>query len=100
MYLQNEKKHSPFTAMSCQKLMDNIKAYAEKNNISLEEFSMKKRLPHMVTRSFHGAGIVVPYNKKTQLGYRHLVETDGTIMLICFSTYFTIADLEVFIHHW
>ncbi|KAJ8725204.1 hypothetical protein PYW07_016162 [Mythimna separata] len=79
VYLQNEKKHSPFTAMSCQKLMDNIKTYAEKNNISLEEYSMKQRSPHMVTRSFHGAGIVVPYDKKTQLGYRHLVETDANL---------------------
>lgn len=68
--------------MSCQKVMDKIKVYAEENNISLEEFSMKKRSPHIVTRSFHGAGIVVPYNKKTQLGYRHLVETDGEILIL------------------
>lgn len=79
LFLQNEKKHSPFTAMSCQKLLDKIKTYAEKNKISLEEFSMKKRSPHIVTRSFHGAGIVVPYNKKTQLGYRRLVETDANL---------------------
>nr|XP_021187802.2 histone PARylation factor 1 [Helicoverpa armigera] len=79
VYLQNEKKHSPFTAMSCQKLMDNIKQYAEEHKISLEEFNMKKRLAQTVTRSFHGAGIVVPYNKKTQVGYRRLVETDANL---------------------
>ncbi|CAH0628655.1 unnamed protein product [Chrysodeixis includens] len=78
-YLQNEKKQSPFTVAVCQKLMDKIKAFADENKISLEEYTMKKRSPHMVTRSFHGAGIVVPYNKKTQLGYRHLVETDANL---------------------
>lgn len=81
-YLQNEKKHSPFTSMACQKVMDKIKAYAEKNNISLEEFNMKKRSASVVTKSFHGAGIVVPYDKKTQLGYRRLAETDGKMFYI------------------
>ncbi|KOB74535.1 UPF0609 protein, partial [Operophtera brumata] len=70
LYLQNEKKTSPFTAMVCQKLMDKLKTYAEQNNYSLEEFNVKKRLSQVVTKTFHGAGIVVPYNKKTQLGYR------------------------------
>ncbi|XP_022829143.1 histone PARylation factor 1 [Spodoptera litura] len=78
-YLQNEKKHSPFTSMACQKVMDKLKSYAEKNNISLEEFDMKKRSANVVTKSFHGAGIVVPYDKKTQIGYRRLVETDATL---------------------
>ncbi|KAF9416253.1 hypothetical protein HW555_006327 [Spodoptera exigua] len=78
-YLQNEKKHSPFTSMACQKLMDKVKGYAEKNNISLEEFNMKKRLAKVVTKSLHGAGIMVPYDKKTQLGYRHLAETDASL---------------------
>lgn len=91
--MQNEKKHSPFTAMSCQKLLDKIKIFAEKNNISLEEFSMKKRSPHIVTRSFHGAGIVVPYDKKTQLGYRRLVETDGKIHFF-FHCFFNHAELS------
>lgn len=57
--------------------MDKLKTYAEQNNYSLEEFNVKKRLSHVVTKTFHGAGIMVPYNKKTQLGYRRLVETDG-----------------------
>ncbi|CAB3228726.1 unnamed protein product [Arctia plantaginis] len=78
-YLQNEKKYSPFTAAPCQKLMDKIKSYAEENNISLEQFSMKDRLKQIVTKSFHGAGIAVPYNKQTQLGYRRLAETDASL---------------------
>lgn len=79
IYLQNEKKSSPFTSVACQKLMEKVKKYAEDNNYSLEEYSMKKRQAKIVTKTFHGAGIVVPYNKKTQLGYRHLVENDTVI---------------------
>ncbi|XP_075972163.1 histone PARylation factor 1 [Anticarsia gemmatalis] len=82
LYLQNEKKNSPFTAMPCQKLMDKIKEYAEQNNISLTELSMKKRLSQTVTKTFHGAGISVPYNKKTQVGYRRLAETDANLKKI------------------
>lgn len=78
-YLENEKKYSPFTAVFCQKLLAQIKKYAEENNISLEEFTMKNRSSQIVTKSFHGAGVAVPYNKKTQLGYRRLVETDANL---------------------
>lgn len=57
--------------------MDKVKRWAEASGFSLEEYTMKKRQAHIVTRTLHGAGIVVPYDKKTQLGYRKLVETDG-----------------------
>lgn len=79
LYLQNEKKKSPFNAVPCQKLSDKIKAYAEENSISLEEYTMKKRQSHIQTRSLHGAGIVVPFNKQTYCGYRRLVETDANL---------------------
>lgn len=76
-YLQAEKKSSPFTSIACQKLMEKIKKWAEKNNYSLEEYNYKTRISKIVCKTFHGAGIVVPYNKKTQLGYRKLTESDG-----------------------
>lgn len=77
-YLQNEKKTSPFLTLPCQKLMDKIKKWASENNYSLDEYDRKKRLP--VTKTLHGAGIVVPFNKKTELGYRPLVESNGKNM--------------------
>ncbi|KAG7305615.1 hypothetical protein JYU34_009707 [Plutella xylostella] len=79
LHLQTEKKKSPFTAMACQKMMDKVAKWAKTSNYSLEEFTMKNRQPKIVTKTLHGAGIVVPYNKKTQIGYRKLVETDGKI---------------------
>lgn len=57
--------------------MDKVKKWAESHGYSLEKFDMKKRQAKIQTKTFHGAGIVVPYNRHTQLGYRNLVETDG-----------------------
>lgn len=81
-YLENEKRQSPFTSMACQKFIDKVKVWAEKHNVSLEPFDMKQRLQQIVTRSLHGAGVVVPYNKTTQIGYRKLIENDATIKKI------------------
>ncbi|CAH2092249.1 unnamed protein product [Euphydryas editha] len=78
-FLQKEKKTSPFISMACQKVMEKVKSWAEEHNYSLEEFNMKNRLKNIVCRTFHSAGIVVPYNKKTQLGYRKLAESDANI---------------------
>ncbi|XP_061378930.1 histone PARylation factor 1 isoform X2 [Danaus plexippus] len=78
-YLQNEKKTSPFIAVACQKLIDKLKKWAEEKKYSLDEYNIKKRMQKTVCRTFHHAGIVVPYNKKTQLGYRKLVESDNNI---------------------
>ncbi|KAI5636631.1 zinc-finger (CX5CX6HX5H) motif domain-containing protein [Phthorimaea operculella] len=79
LYLENEKKSSPFVSVACQKLMEKVKKWAESHNYSLKEYDIKKRLAKSLTKTFHGAGIVVPYNKKTELGYRKLVETDANL---------------------
>ncbi|XP_045533924.1 histone PARylation factor 1-like [Papilio machaon] len=76
-YLQNEKNASPFLSMPCQKLMEKVKKWASDNNFSLDEYDRKKRSP--VTKTLHGAGIVVPFNKKTELGYRPLVESNANL---------------------
>ncbi|XP_063823222.1 histone PARylation factor 1 [Ostrinia nubilalis] len=82
LYLQNEKKKSPFTAMACQKLIDLMKKTADEEKFSLEAYTMKKRQGKLIARTLHGAGIIVPYNKKTQLGYRNLAETDENLKKI------------------
>ncbi|XP_047517988.1 histone PARylation factor 1 [Pieris napi] len=78
-FLQNEKSSSPFMSIACQKLSEKVKKWAESNGYSIEEFDKRTRIKNMTCKTFHGAGIVVPYNKKTQLGYRKLVETDANI---------------------
>ncbi|KAG9479933.1 hypothetical protein GDO78_011780 [Eleutherodactylus coqui] len=37
----------------------------------------------VVTKSFHGTGLVVPVDKKNNVGYRELPETDGNLKKIC-----------------
>lgn len=61
--------------------MDKVKKWAENHGYPLEKYDMKERQAKIQTKTFHGAGIVVPYNKHTQLGYRNLVETDGKCRL-------------------
>lgn len=46
----------------------------------------------MVTKTFHGAGIVVPVDKN-DVGYRELPETDGEL-IYCFM--YTARNLDVY----
>lgn len=66
--------------MAYQKLMDKVKKWAEQYNFSLEMYDKKKRLKKCVAKTFHGAGIMAPFNTKTKLGYRHLIENDGKLL--------------------
>lgn len=51
---------------------------------------MRLREKKVVARTCHKAGIVVPYDKKTQLGYRDLAVTDSKYLKRCefFATLF------------
>ncbi|CAH2300528.1 histone PARylation factor 1 [Pelobates cultripes] len=51
-------------------------------NVDLKSPVMKKRDKKVVTKSFHGAGLVVPVDKN-DVGYRELPETDGNLKRIC-----------------
>lgn len=42
---------------------------------------MKEREKKVLARTLHGAGIVVPFDRKTQVGYRKLSTTEGTSIL-------------------
>lgn len=53
--------------------------FAKANNLNLDTFSskLKARNLKVVTKTFHKAGLVVPVDKDTDVGYRSLIETDG-----------------------
>ncbi|KAM9857455.1 histone PARylation factor 1 [Aulostomus maculatus] len=57
---------------------------AESLSLSLEQKTkvMKQRDKKVVTKTFHGAGIVVPVDKN-DVGYRELPETDAGLKKIC-----------------
>ncbi|XP_049577612.1 histone PARylation factor 1 isoform X2 [Syngnathus scovelli] len=67
-----------------KRLEEKLSERAETLNLSLElkTKGMKQRDKKVVTRTFHGAGIVVPVDKN-DVGYRELPETDAALKKIC-----------------
>jgi hypothetical protein len=60
-------------------LKKQLEDWANRNDIIIEPQSqiLKKRKKLMVANTFYECGIVVPVDKKTQVGYRKIPETDG-----------------------
>lgn len=84
-YLQNKVKSANlFEKTSIIRLHSQLKNFANQHNITLEKntVDMRTREKRVVARTFHRAGIVVPYDKKTQLGYRDLAATDNDLQKI------------------
>ncbi|CAD6236414.1 GSCOCG00008169001-RA-CDS [Cotesia congregata] len=73
---------NPFEKGKISRVLQTLKNYAKTHDICLEKNSagMQKRNREVITKTLHGAGIVVPYNKKTQLGYRQLSLTDSHLI--------------------
>ncbi|KAF7414494.1 hypothetical protein HZH68_002983 [Vespula germanica] len=73
-----------FEKTSISQLQKRLKEFAQEHNITLERktANMINREKKVVARTFHKAGIIVPYNKKTQLGYRELSVTDKELQQI------------------
>ncbi|XP_073433392.1 histone PARylation factor 1 isoform X3 [Dendrobates tinctorius] len=73
------------TANLVKDLVEKLIAAASDLGYSVDQktASMKQRDKKVVTKSFHGAGLVVPVDKKTDVGYRELPETDGNLKKIC-----------------
>lgn len=73
-----------FEKTSISLLQKRLKEFAQENNMTLERKTNKmiNREKNVVSRTFHKAGIVVPYNKTTQLGYRELSVTNSKKLLL------------------
>ncbi|KAM5193253.1 histone PARylation factor 1 isoform 2-T2 [Mantella aurantiaca] len=72
------------TVAAVKDLIEKLEAAAKKLDYSLEQksTSIKRRDKKVVTKSFHGAGLMVPVDKN-DVGYRELPETDGNLKKIC-----------------
>jgi len=81
-------KVDPFKMTSLQKLKGSVHVHATmKNqdqsfNLEAKSTSMKSRDKKKVAATFHQAGLVVPYNKSTQVGYREIPETNTSLKKI------------------
>jgi len=78
------KTADPFSKTKLSSLQDKIKAFANDNGLSLDSKtnSMRQRDRLKMAPTFHGAGMVVPYDKKTQVGYREIPETTPALKRI------------------
>lgn len=58
--------------------------YAKQHSIDLEKTPelLRDRNKLVVCKTFHGAGLVVPFDKKSDTGYRPLLETDAALKKI------------------
>ncbi|XP_076237693.1 histone PARylation factor 1 [Calliopsis andreniformis] len=75
------KLATPFEKTRIAQIQQKLKNYAKEKKITLDKktSNMQTREKKVVARTFHKAGIVVPYNKKTELGYRDLAVTDNEL---------------------
>ncbi|XP_022901660.2 histone PARylation factor 1 [Onthophagus taurus] len=78
------KKASPFKKMSIQKFINLIKKESERLdlNLSKKTNSITQRDRNVIARSFNSLGMVVPYNKKTELGYRPLAISNKELKVL------------------
>ncbi|CAK9803266.1 Histone PARylation factor 1-like [Anthophora quadrimaculata] len=75
------KLATPFNKLQLAQLHQKLRSFAKERKITLEKktTSMQAREMQVVAKTFHKVGIVVPYNKKTQLGYRDLAVSDNEL---------------------
>lgn len=78
-FLEKDIQLSPFNKSAATALKKLIEDFAHGKNISLSSFpaKLKSRNLKTVCKTFHKAGLSVPYNRKTDVGYRQLGESDG-----------------------
>ena len=78
----------PFKQTALQKLKERLHVHTtmklQSHDFSLEAKTrtMKARDKLKVSATFHGAGLVVPYDKETQVGYREIPETTASLKKI------------------
>ncbi|KAK3913439.1 Histone PARylation factor 1 [Frankliniella fusca] len=82
--LESKKSATPFLQPKIQKFQQAIQNYAKEHGFTLETrtAAMKLRDRKTVCKTFNGLGLLVPVEKKTEVGYRELIETDANLKRI------------------
>jgi len=83
-------KVDPFMRSKMAKMMEKVKLWVNKAmmagndqlNLDKRTVGMKNRDRAKMASTFHGAGMVVPYDKKTEVGYREIPETAANLRKI------------------
>ncbi|XP_067613228.1 histone PARylation factor 1-like [Eurosta solidaginis] len=77
-YIEKDYKTTPFTAGVVANIRKSLQKFINENEIKLEKLESlrKRRNAKVVAKTLHEAGIVVPLEHKTELGYRPLIISD------------------------
>ncbi|XP_062562294.1 histone PARylation factor 1-like [Armigeres subalbatus] len=82
-FLENEVTTTPFNKASVAAMKKSLEDWAKSNDIKLKANDKQKvRSKQVVCKTFHKAGIVVPFDRKKELGYRELLESDANLKKI------------------
>lgn len=83
-YLQHDYVGTPFTAAQVAATKKAVKQYISDNSLEMAQLDSLKneRDKRVLAKTFHRAGIVVPYERKTQQGYRPLMVSDAELKKI------------------
>ncbi|XP_014103467.2 histone PARylation factor 1-like [Bactrocera oleae] len=83
-YLDKDFTSTPFTATLVSSIRKSLQIFINVNEIKLKKLETlrKQRNAQVVSKTFHEAGIVVPYEGDTKVGYRPLIVSDGELKKI------------------
>ncbi|EAA15174.3 AGAP010317-PA [Anopheles gambiae str. PEST] len=82
-FLGNYASVTPFNKKKISDMKKLISDWAQSKDIALNCCEKQKsRKAQIVSKTFHKVGLVVPYDRKTNIGYRPLLESDEKIRAI------------------
>lgn len=93
-FLDKDAVLTPFNRAAAGAMKISLDDFAKANDIRLDNLSSKLKARNMkvVTKTFHNAGLVVPVDKDTDVGYRSLIETDGKFLPTFFKPFYSILS--------
>lgn len=82
-YLENVATVTPFNKSKISEMKKHINDWTQRKGIGLKTTSKQKaREKLVVCKTFHKVGLVVPYDRKKDVGYRPLLESDANLRKI------------------
>ncbi|XP_020811365.1 histone PARylation factor 1-like [Drosophila serrata] len=80
-FLEHDFMGTPFTTGQLSGTKKAVPKYLSENSLELPQLDrlQRERNKRVVAKTFHRAGIVVPFDRKTQLGYRPLAVSDNEL---------------------
>lgn len=83
-FLDNDVDLTPFNRSLVNSIRKSTLDYVKEHSIDMEKTPelLRDRNKLVVCKTFHGAGLVVPFDKESETGYRPLLETDAALKKI------------------